>query len=93
MLIIKNKKRIIQLLFPTAKLAIIEQTILFCCVFICANDCGNVPNIRKRLQRMLQCYPDYAAKLLIFIEISVFYIAATIFPAAAQAAAVAGDAR
>ena len=48
-----------------------KQTILFCCVFICANDCGNVPNIRKRLQRMLQCYPDYAAKLLLFLEISV----------------------
>lgn len=36
-----------------AKLAIIEQTILFCCVLIYGNDCGNVPNIRKRLQYVL----------------------------------------
>ena len=36
-----------------AKLAIIEQTVQFCCVFIYENDCGNVPNIRKRLQYVL----------------------------------------
>ena len=36
-----------------AKLAIIEQTVQFCCVFIYGNDCGNVPNIRKRLQYVL----------------------------------------
>ena len=36
-----------------AKLAIIEQTIQSCCVLIYGNDCGNVPNIRKRLQYVL----------------------------------------
>ncbi len=36
-----------------AKLAIIEQTIQSCRVLIYENDCGNVPNIRKRLQYVL----------------------------------------
>ena len=62
-----------------AKLAIIEQTVQFCCVFIYENDCGNVPNIRKRLQYVL-CRVAYCVvgiilncctKLLLFIEISV----------------------
>lgn len=62
-----------------AKLAIIEQTILFCCVLIYGNDCGNVPNIRKRLQYVLwgvsYCVVgiilNCCTKLLLFIEISV----------------------
>ena len=63
-----------------AKLAIIEQTVQFCCVFIYENDCGNVLNIRKRLQYVLWGgYPivlwelslNCCTKLLLFIEISV----------------------
>lgn len=64
-----------------AKLAIIEQTVQFCCVFIYENDCGNVPNIRKRLQYVLwgggvsYCVVgiilNCCTKLLLFIEISV----------------------
>lgn len=40
-----------------AKLAIIEQTVQFCCVFIYENDCGNVPNIRKRCNMCCGGYP------------------------------------
>lgn len=62
-----------------AKLAIIEQTVQFCCVLIYGNDCGNVPNIRKRLQYVLwgvsYCVVgiilNFCTKLLLFIEISV----------------------
>ena len=62
-----------------AKLAIIEQTIQSCCVLIYGNDCGNVPNIRKRLQYVLwgvsYCVVgiilNCCTKLLLFIEISV----------------------
>lgn len=77
MLIFYNKG--FWLLIVTAKLAIFEQTILFEFLYFYENDCGNVPNIRKRLQYVL-CGVSYCVvgiilncctKLLLFIEISV----------------------
>ena len=57
-----------------AKLAIIEQTVQFCCVFIYENDCGNVPNIRKRLLYVL-CWGGYPIVLweLSLIAVQSYY--------------------
>ena len=57
-----------------AKLAIIEQTILFCCVLIYGNDCGNVPNIRKRLQYVLCGYPIVLWELSLIAVQSYYFL-------------------
>lgn len=50
-----------------AKLAIIEQTIQSCRVFIYENDCGNVPKVCKRFQYLLLCYPKFLYKVTNFL--------------------------
>lgn len=57
-----------------AKLAIIEQTVQFCCVFIYENDCGNVPNIRKRLQYVLWGYPIVLWELSLIAMQSYYFL-------------------
>ena len=67
-----------------AKLAIIEQTVQFCCVFIYENDCGNVPNIRKRLQYVLcgggcpKTYQDSEQLIMVTIHYAC-YICLTLY--------------
>ena len=50
-------------------------------------------NITFLLNATVQKKSRFLSALFYVNQVSVFYIAATIFPAAAQAAAVAGDAR